>query len=46
MRILLVEDEKPALERMRKALRDFDPDIVVAGTCGSVRETVAWMSSW
>lgn len=45
MRILLVEDEKPAMERMRKALHDFDASIEVIGSCGSVRDTVAWLES-
>jgi DNA-binding LytR/AlgR family response regulator len=41
--LLLVEDEPPALERLIAGIRAFDPGLRIAGTCASVRETVAYL---
>ena len=43
MRVLIVEDEKPALDRLIKMINSVDQEIEIAGTCGSVKETVKWL---
>ncbi|SDL28721.1 two-component system, LytT family, response regulator [Catalinimonas alkaloidigena] len=43
MEILIVEDEKPALQRLMQAVERYDPAIRIAATPGSVREAVRWL---
>lgn len=43
MEILIIEDEKPALEKLSQMVREYDPAIVVAGSAGSVREALRWL---
>lgn len=44
MRIILIEDEKPALARLERAIRQFDPAIEIIASFGSVSATVAWLA--
>lgn len=43
MTVIIVEDEKPAAEKLVKALSAFDPSIQVAAILGSIKETVSWL---
>jgi two-component system LytT family response regulator len=43
MRLLIIEDEKPALERLTRMVNQIDPQIEIAGKCGSVKESVKWL---
>jgi len=43
MRILIIEDEKPAAEKLKKSIQKIDPAISVEATLGSVKETIAWL---
>lgn len=43
MRILIVEDEKPALEKLSRMVRKYDPSAEITATLASVRETVDWL---
>lgn len=43
MRILIVEDEKFATERLEKMLLESDPTLTIAGKTGSIRETARWL---
>lgn len=45
MRVFIVEDEKPAAEKLRKAIEDSGPDTIVEGVSGSVKDAIAWLSS-
>jgi two-component system, LytTR family, response regulator len=45
MKVLIVEDELPAAEKLRLMLEQYDPDIEIAGICTSVTETVAWLGN-
>jgi len=45
MRVIIIEDEKPAAEKLKKAIRKIDPAISVESTLGSVRDTVNWIQS-
>lgn len=45
MNILIIEDERPAAERLRDGIRRFDPSITIHGPLKSVRESVAWIST-
>ena len=43
MKVLIVEDEKPAAEKLKKAIQKIDAKISVVATLGSIRETVIWL---
>lgn len=45
MRVLLVEDEPLAMERLEGLLRSYDPGLDVVAGLDSVGETVAWLRS-
>jgi len=45
MRVIIIEDEKPAAEKLKKAIQKIDPVISVESTLGSVRDTVNWIQS-
>lgn len=42
-RVLIIEDEAPALQRLMNLVQDFDADLEIAGTAGSVKGGVAWL---
>ena len=44
MRIAIVEDERPALEKLRAALREVAPDAAVVAELSSVADAVQWLS--
>ncbi|MFB6317940.1 LytR/AlgR family response regulator transcription factor [Saccharicrinis sp. FJH54] len=43
-RILIVEDEKPAANRISTLLREIDPDAEIAGFTDSVSGTIQWLN--
>lgn len=45
MRVLIIEDEPLAAERMEELIKAYDSTIIVAGRCDSVKESVRWLSS-
>ncbi|HSY75714.1 MAG TPA: LytTR family DNA-binding domain-containing protein [Bacteroidia bacterium] len=45
MRILIVEDEIHAAERLKKLLHTIDPGIQVMTVCDSVESSVAWLKN-
>ncbi len=45
MKILIIEDEEPASERLSGMLHEFDPSMVILGTLRGVRESIAWLDS-
>ena len=44
MKIIIIEDEKPAVEKLQKALLKCDPSIQVLAVLGSVRAATDWLS--
>jgi DNA-binding LytR/AlgR family response regulator len=44
MRVLILEDEPPALQRICGLLGDVAPDAVIAGTADSVRAATEWLA--
>jgi two-component system LytT family response regulator len=44
MKLLIIEDEKPALENLSEDLWEIDENIQVIGSCTSVDESVKWFS--
>ena len=44
MRILIVEDEELAVEKLETMLMEVCPEATIAGRCGSVKETISWLS--
>jgi DNA-binding LytR/AlgR family response regulator len=43
MRILIIEDEKPAVEHLIECLNNLDETIKIIASTGSVKESVAWL---
>ncbi len=43
MRVIIIEDEAPAAEKLERYLRKYDPSIEVAGQFPSVASTVEWL---
>ena len=44
MKVLIVEDERPAFENMVEELQSIDENINVMGGCTSVDECVRWLN--
>lgn len=44
MKVLIIEDELMARDSLKKMLATHFPDLEVVGECGSVKESVAWLS--
>jgi len=44
MKVLIVEDEKPAFENMVEELQAIDENIYVVANCNSVDESVKWLN--
>ncbi len=42
-RVLILEDEAPALQRLMNLVQDFDAELEIAGTAGSVKRGVDWL---
>ena len=42
MKILLIEDEEPAAERLANIIKEIQPDAEIAGTIVSVKSAVKW----
>ena len=45
MKILVVEDEMLAAERIKMLLHDYDPTISILGCLESIEETVHWLKT-
>jgi len=45
MKLLIIEDEKPAFESLAEELWQIDENIQVIGSCSSVDESVKWLGS-
>ncbi|MCB2219227.1 MAG: LytTR family DNA-binding domain-containing protein [Bacteroidetes bacterium] len=45
MKVVIVEDEKPALEKLEMMLKEYDPEIDVVARFGSVIQTVNWIKN-
>ncbi|UCG27711.1 MAG: response regulator transcription factor [Bacteroidales bacterium] len=43
MKVLIVEDEMPAAEKLERLLKQYDPDIEIAGRFDTVEKTVNWL---
>ncbi len=43
MHVVIIEDEKPAAERLQKILGDVDPSVTVDAVLTSVKDSVAWL---
>src|ERR1700755_2160821 len=44
MKVLIVEDERPAFENMVEELQSIDGSINVIGGCNSVDESIRWLN--
>ena len=45
LKVLIVEDETPAAEKLERYLNKFNPAIQVIEKLGTVKETVSWLQS-
>ncbi len=45
MKVLILEDEQPALDRMIELLHLYDKTIVIAAVFDSVKDIVQWLQS-
>jgi len=45
MKVLIIEDEKPAIEKLETMLRKYDPEIEITGICTSVEQTIKWINN-
>ncbi|MBN1337920.1 MAG: response regulator transcription factor [Bacteroidales bacterium] len=43
MKILIIEDEKPAGERLRDLIKIYDPGIEISGIADSIKKSVLWL---
>jgi DNA-binding LytR/AlgR family response regulator len=43
MKVLIIEDEKPAIESLVEELLQIDESFEVTGTCDSVQESIQWL---
>lgn len=43
MKVIIIEDEKPAAEKLLKALRKIDPSVEVMAVLNSVQSSVEWL---
>jgi len=44
MKVLIIEDEIPAAEKLERHLKKYDPAIVIADKLASVEKAVAWLN--
>ncbi|MBA7549895.1 hypothetical protein ES705_42398 [subsurface metagenome] len=44
MRVLIIEDERPAADRLEMLLKRFDPDVEIIQRLESVSASVAWFT--
>lgn len=45
MKVLIIEDEHLAAERMAELVRQYDPDIQISGIIDSVKDVVLWLKT-
>jgi len=45
LKVLIIEDETPAAEKLERYLNKFDPAIEVVEKIGTVREAVRWLQT-
>lgn len=43
MKVIIIEDEKPAAEKLKKSLLKIDSSIAVAAIKGNIKESIAWL---
>src|SRR5882757_758958 len=43
MKVIIIEDEKPAAEKLLKAIQKADPAIEVCAVLNNVKDSVAWL---
>lgn len=45
MKVLIIEDEKPAAEKLKKSIQKAEPGIIIEAVIGSVKEAIYWMEN-
>ncbi len=43
MKVLIVEDETPAAEKLERLIKQYDPDIQICGRFDTIEKTVRWL---
>ena len=45
MKVLIIEDEKPAAEKLTKSIQKIDGLISIVAILGTIKDTVAWIQN-
>ena len=45
MKAIIIEDEKPAAEKLRRAILKYDPEILVDALVGGVQKAIHWLKT-
>lgn len=45
MKVVIIEDEKPAAEKLKKSIQKIDGTISIEATLGSIKDTIAWVQN-
>ena len=45
MKVLIIEDEKPAAEKLEMLLQKYNPDIEVLAKISTVQKTIEWFKN-
>jgi two-component system LytT family response regulator len=43
MKLVIIEDERPALEKLKNAVRTYDHTITIAAELTGVKQAIAWL---
>ena len=43
MKVVIIEDEKPAADKLVKMLKEYDPDTEIMAVIGSVEQSIKWI---
>jgi len=45
MRVIIIEDEQLAAERLEELIQQYDPDVQIVASLDTVQDAVAWFAS-
>ena len=43
MKVIIIEDEKPAAEKLLKAIQKADPTIEISAVLNNIKDSIAWL---
>lgn len=45
MKVIIIEDEKPAAEKLKKSIQKIDPSIAIESVLGTIKDSVEWLNN-